>query len=195
MAFPPCLSIILPSLSLLRSACQSQALASPNLSPSHNYFWRLPSEASEDLHHTKLSETYHQRLPKTAWQHQVFEPMVESKESVCVRKKDLCLCCRLQRSGGDLSLTWTWTCAPVVVCLVAGWGGWSVDTLSRNMLNQFHLHHKHHKHHLYKYLSSPSLFRSTLCCLAVPGATSSMKSPSSGRSRRGTTCTQTKIDF
>ena len=67
MAFPPCLSTILPSLSLLRSACQWIP---------HTY-----------LHHTIIFEYYHQRLPKTAWQHQVFEPVVESKESVCVMKK------------------------------------------------------------------------------------------------------------
>ena len=35
----------------------------------------------------KLSGTYHQRLPKTAWQHQVFEPGVENRASVCVMEE------------------------------------------------------------------------------------------------------------
>ena len=117
MAFPPCLSTILPSLSLLRSACQWI----PHTYLHHtiifeDYHQRLPEISIT----RKLSGTYHQWLPKTALQHQVFEPGVGNRASVCVMEKDLCLCCRLQRSGGDLSLTWTWTCAPVVVCLVAG---------------------------------------------------------------------------
>ena len=58
-----------------------------------DYHQRLPEISIT----RKLSGTYHQWLPKTALQHQVFEPVVESKEFVCVIEKDLCLCCRLQR--------------------------------------------------------------------------------------------------
>ena len=84
MAFPPCLSTILPSLSLLRSACQWI----PHTYLHHtiifeDYHQRLPEISIT----RKLSGTYHQWLPKTALQHQVFEPGVGNRASVCVMEK------------------------------------------------------------------------------------------------------------